>query len=393
MENKIQQKLDIIAECILVKIQKQHIESDLGLYNGGFGILLFLHYYSRYSKKNVHVPIIDQYTNTLLNLLGSDIHLHTFCGGLSGILYLFEFLRENRLDHIDIASEEEVINEYLVRLMRRDIQNEYYDFMHGALGVGLYFLKKKTNEENIQELIDFLYNTAEKDVVNKIFKWNSVIDEDVDLKGFNISMSHGMSSIVIFLSRAIKNNIKNQRLYELLEGSINYILSQELNIQEYGSFFPHYSKENFPLKSRLAWCYGDLGIAMALWIAGKTINNQIWMDKSLNIFLQTTTRIGGTDTNVVDAGICHGSVGIAMIYRRMYIETNLNEFIGAANYWIDQTLDHSQFNDGLAGYKTYVLNNWINDYSLLTGISGIGLSFISYLSDDLQCWDEILLLS
>lgn len=393
MENIIVQKLDKIAECIYSKIEQQQIGSELGLYNGNFGVLLFLHYYYRLSKKKVYVPIINKYTNTLLNRLGSDVHLHTFCGGLSGILYLFEFLRENNFDHIDITSEEETINEYLVRCMRRDIQNENYDFMHAALGIGFYFLKKKTNEQNIHELIDYLYKTAKKDIVNKSFKWESIIDNKIGIKGYDISLSHGIASIVIFLARAIKYNIINQKLYELLEGSINYILSQELNIQEYGSSFPHYSKKNFPLKSRLAWCYGDLGIAISLWIAGKTVNNQIWMDKSLDILLKTTSRIKISDTNVVDAGICHGCAGIALIYRRMYLETNIDEFICATNYWMDQTLNHSQFNDGLAGYKTHILNNWINDYSLLTGISGIGLSFISYLSDDLQCWDEILLLS
>jgi|GEM_PF-4247298 len=36
--------------------------------------------------------------------------------------------------------------------MRQDMQYQYYDFMHGALGVGLYFLKKSAHPEYIQEL-------------------------------------------------------------------------------------------------------------------------------------------------------------------------------------------------------------------------------------------------
>jgi hypothetical protein len=96
---------------------------------------------------------------------------------------------------------------------------------------------------------------------------------------------------------------------------------------------------------------------------------------------------------VFDAGICHGSAGIAMIYRRMFIDTKLDFFSCATKYWLNQTSNFSVFDDGLAGFKTCTGNNWENDYSLLTGISGIGLLFLSYLREDQQYWDEIFLLS
>ena len=82
-----------------------------------------------------------------------------------------------------------------------------------------------------------------------------------------------------------------------------------------------------------------------------------------------------------------------MIYRRMYLETKLNEFKEATDFWIRQTLNLSRFEDGLAGFKTYLRDERKNDYSLLMGISGIGLVLISFLSEDMQTWDEMFLLS
>jgi len=169
-----------------------------------------------------------------------------------------------------------------------------------------------------------------------------------------------------------------------------------MNFSQFGSFFPNYLLKNSShpiLKSRLGWCYGDLGIGSALWQAGKTLSKIEWMNKGLEILLESTQRQSINENSVQDAGICHGSAGIAMVYRRMYLETSIDEFNEATKYWINQTLNFSYFSDGLAGYKTFEKNGCKLDYSLLSGISGIGLVLLSYKENDLQTWDELFLIS
>jgi hypothetical protein len=395
METAIKQKVSSIANCIFTKIQGQQEES-FGLYSGGFGLLLFLFYYSRYTKNKKHKLLTEQYAERLFEQFIKKEKLHTFCGGHSGILYLFEFLRENQFIDMDVSVVRPTLDNYIASKMQNDIKMQNYDFMHGALGAGLYFLKKKTNQEQIQELIDFLYSSAEKNIDNKIFKWKSVINFEKNIIGYNIVLSHGISSIVIFLSRLLQNNIVNDKISEVLFGAVNYILSQQIDYQQYGSFFPIQSLENnnSPIsKSRLAWCYGDLGVAITLRQAGKVTNNIEWEEKGLNILLHSTRRRSYEESHVADAGICHGSAGIAMIYQRMYLETYMEEFKEATYYWLNQTLNYSCFEDGLAGYKTKYSNRMECDYSLLTGISGIGLVFLSFLEDKQQPWDELFLIS
>ena len=394
MGDLIKQKVDSIAECIFAKIQKQE-EKFFGLYNGEFGILLFLFYYSRYSKNKTHILLTEKYAERLLELFIEKEKMHTFCSGFSGILYLFEFLRENDIIDLDISGIQQILEKYIVARMRQDIKQQNFDFMHGAIGVGLYFLKRKTNPEYIHELVEFLYSIAEKDNDNHIFKWKSVIDDEKNLSGYNISLSHGMSSIIIFLSRVILNGIKDEKVFEVLSCTVSYILAQQIDFMQYGSCFPIYSLESSDnvLKSRLAWCYGDLGIGMSLLQAGKAIDNKEWKEKGLEILLKSTKRRSYQDSFVVEAGICHGSAGIELIFRRMYLEMGLDEFNDASKYWITKTLDFSQFEDGLAGYKTLFKDTWICEYSLLAGISGIGLVLLSYLENSTQDWDEMLLLS
>ena len=56
------------------------------------------------------------------------------------------------------------------------------------------------------------------------------------------------------------------------------------------------------------------------------------------------------------------------------------------------------FEDGLAGYKTYMSTDpqhgeWHSVPGLLEGVSGIGLSLIAAVAEFEPVWDEALLLS
>ena len=395
METMIKQKVDQIAECLFAKIQKQENES-FGLYTGGFGVLLFLLYYSRYTQNEKHALMTETYAEKLLEQFTEKEKIHTYCSGFSGILYLFEFLRENDIIDLDVSNIQSSLDHYLLARMRQDIRKQNYDFLHGALGVGLYFLKRKTNPEYIHELINFLYYTAEKENDNQFFKWKSIVDHEKNLIGYNLSLSHGISSIIIFFARYVNSGIENDKIREILSGAVNYLLAQQKDFSKFGSFFPSSILVNTPetvSKSRLAWCYGDLGNGIALWQAGKVTDNKEWKERGLEILLQSTKRRTFEESFVMDAGICHGSAGIAMIFRRMFFETHRNEFRDASQFWLKESLEFSRFEDGLAGYKSFVKNEWVCDYSLLTGISGIGLTLLSYLYDDQQGWDELFLLT
>ena len=394
MKDHIKQKLKQIAEIIYDNARIGH-DKSAGVYTGNFGLLLFLFYYGRYSKQDRFTSLAEDFTDQLINRLGEEIDTHTFCSGLAGILYLLEYLKENQFVELDLSESQRILDNYLMRETNKDMQNLYYDFMHGALGSGLYFLRTKTNSEFLERIIDFLDQTAEKDTVNHIYKWKSPLGISKEI-GYNIALSHGMTGIVVFLTRYLANNPKNKKVHELIEGSVNYILSQRIDFQTYGSYFPSYSIDSLKsdrLMSRLAWCYGDLGIAISLWQAGKILNNQEWKAIALNVFNDSTLRHTFPETGVIDAGLCHGSAGIAMIYNRMYFETGLKIFSLATDYWMEQTIYYSRFEDGLAGYKSYEMDGWINKDSLLEGIAGIGLMMISWLSKDKQTWDELFLIS
>lgn len=392
MKNKVRLKLDQIENEIVQHSKLLSSNSENGVLSGDFGILLFLLYYAEYKKSVLTTQKVELYAEQAISQLIRKTNTHTYSNGLSGILYLLHFFREKDLLDVDISEVENTLDNYLIRMLEKDVSENNWDFLHGATGVALYFIKKKSHSEHINKFIDYLYNTAKKGKEGQFFKWKSEILPEKQW-GYNISLSHGMSALIIFFTRFLSANPQNEKIKEMLFGSVNYLLSQEIDFRFYGSHFPTSIIKSRPLsKSRIAWCYGDLGIAFALWQAGKVLKQSEWQAKALQIFKDSANRKDTGHEGVIDAGICHGTAGLALMFRRIYLETQLDIFKETCNYWIEQTLEYARFPDGAVGYKAYT-GEWINDYSFLMGITGIGLTLLSYLENDSQDWDEILLLS
>lgn len=182
----------------------------------------------------------------------------------------------------------------------------------------------------------------------------------------------------------------------MLDGAVLFLLNNRLDINKYSSYFPNLSLDSeLPKSSRLAWCYGDLGISVALYQAGKITQNREWINKSVEILLHSTKRRTFETTFAIDGGLCHGTAGIAHIYNRMYKCTSIEDFKLTSDFWFSETLKMAKFPDGLAGFKAWRTperGNWALESGFLEGIAGIGLAMISAVSDIEPNWDECLLL-
>lgn len=381
------------------KILNEVVEpkEGLGIMGGKVGKAIFFLYYAKLIDKQEPYDYGLELLSSVFDNINKGFHFHTHASGLAGIGSTIELLVEN--DFLD-ANTNELLGEldnYLYELMIHEIKKGNYDFLHGAVGMGLYFLKRNTEESKkyLAELINDLDKFAVKD--GKGTRWLSEIDREKHIKGYNLSLSHGLASIIVFLSKTYAMGIAQEKTIKLLEGSVKYLLNQEQDITKYKSVFPSWvTKEQTSTYSRLAWCYGDLGIGVALWLAGKNVRNAEWQNKATEIVLHTTNRREQADTGVVDAGICHGAAGIAHLYNRMYNYTNREEFKESAKFWFNKTLEMAEHKDTLSGYKAYRTEKYggpYEDYGLLEGIAGIGLTLISAISDIEPKWDESLFIS
>jgi lantibiotic modifying enzyme len=115
---------------------------------------------------------------------------------------------------------------------------------------------------------------------------------------------------------------------------------------------------------------------------------------ALEVFRHSMTRVDSDRTFVRDAGICHGTAGIAHVYNKMWHLTRDKTFKNACDFWINQTLQLDKFDDTISGYKQYFspTNTYQSSSGLLEGSSGIGLVLISHLTNDFD-WDYCIMLN
>ncbi len=395
-----QKKLSEIAEVLLKSSENPDQQGNIALMGGKTGVALFFFYYAKYTNEGKYYDIGMTILDSIFDEINKDFVYHTFAGGLAGIGWTVEHLIQ--ADFIEADSDEILgdLDPYLHKMMIADIQNKNYDFLHGAVGNGIYFLNRLSSLEAknfLIELIDELDKISVKDEDGSI-KWWSILNRDDGTEGFNLSLSHGIASIIAFLGKLYEKGVHKEKVSALLEGAVCYLLKHTLDTSKYLSNFPSWiPKEEQPLShSRLAWCYGDLGIGIALWQAARSIGDKAWEKKATDTLLHSSNRKDVKESMVIDAGLCHGATGIAHLFNRMYHYTGLEVFKDTALYWFDHTLKMANHEDGFAGFKawhTEKYGGWVAETGLLEGVSGIGLALISLLSDIEPGWDRSLLMS
>jgi lantibiotic modifying enzyme len=392
MHQSTLRKIDEIASILLDFNPKQ----DIGLYTGNAGIALFLFYYAQY-KNDIE---IQSHASNLMDGVYKQIFetqhpLFSHCSGVSGVSWLYDHLCRNRFIQDDPDEETPDVDNFLYQKALNELHRGHYDFLHGAMGIALYFAKRD-HWDYLQHLIKILAQIATWD--GESAKWRTTLNRQKAETGFNICLSHGSSGIALVLCKILEVMPEDKQVQSLLKGAVTYILKQEIPVEKYGCYFPNISIESQSelYKSRLAWCYGDPGVALAIWRAGLLLKDQEWTDKGFEVLLHLAGRRGLMENRVQDAGFCHGAAGITQFFNRLYRITQRIEFKDAADYWCMETLKMATFEDGLAGYKALhseEYGGWQPSEYLLEGITGIGLSLLSTVMTDDPAWDECMLLS
>ena len=390
-----------VIENIYKELIKSELPENIGLHAGTSGIALFIAYYDRviHRERGISQRVMDilEYN---IRYIDSGSGLHTISNGISGFGWLCEHLKKlGMLNKEDIEFLDH-LDPFLHRKMMVGIRRGDYDYLHGALGVGTYFLSRYDKKE-VPGYLDELLTELEKSGIpceNNAIKWISILNRDTGEEGYNISLSHGMSSIAAFLIRLHQLNFETERVDKLLRRTIIYILDQIIYTEDSLSYFPSYSKESSSgnYYSRLGWCYGDLGIAYVLWRAAFVLKNREWENTALRILRHNSNRRDLQENGIRDAGLCHGSAGVAHIFWNLYLNTRAQEFREAADYWLNVTINMAKYNDGSAGFKAWRTEKFgglVKSNSLLDGISGIGLVLQSHLKNNETDWDESLMLS
>ncbi len=391
MQDKILSKLETIHALLVANETNLH-----SLYTETGGKILFLY---EYAKLTGEQKIIEQFENALTQFAETFTQTPstTFCSGIVGNMWLLEYFKKEGIVD-DLLSEINVdLNKNFDDWGKVFIENKNYDFLHGLIGL-IY-------GGNYCDVIDKSIIKAQTDSMLKDLKtegstmylldWMPNQEHDPEHKEkINFGLAHGIPASMIALSNiaAYNDNYKAAAI-----GIAEFILKHKRTEEKqslYSSIL--YDRQYEDGESRLGWCYGDLGVALAFWQTGKLLQIEKYKDEAVNTMLHAAKRRELTINAVTDCGLCHGSAGIAHVFRRFYWETGNTVFKETADYWTEKTLEMAIHENGLAGYCAYRAigeEPWIKEFGLLEGIAGIGLALIAALQEEPANWDQSLMMS
>jgi len=207
----------------------------------------------------------------------------------------------------------------------------------------------------------------------------------------NLGLAHGIPGVVAILARYIAADLDAARARTLLDGAVAYLRS--VAQPRVGSRYPAWLPTTGESTSRVAWCYGDLGVAVALMSAATITGRADWRADALELAHGMAARPFEA-SQAIDTGLCHGAAGVAHLFNRLAQASGDDGLTRAADAWFGHTLAMRR-SEPIAGFPRAVPAGGVIGYEpgadLLTGATGVALALHAAISPIEPAWDQLLL--
>lgn len=326
--------------------------------------------------------------------------------GFPGVAWVAEHL-QTRLFEPDPESGDPYleIDEALLTFVGTLTTADEYDLIGGVTGLGVYARERLASPSGallLERVVDHLATQAETGPdgttwftpPHRLPEWQ----REIHPQGlYNLGVAHGIPAVLALLAIACRAGVAADRARPLLDGAVRWLLARQLPAGTASCFGTVAVAGGEPSPSRLAWCYGDPGIAATLLVAAQAAGEPAWEAKALEIARHAARR-APEQSFVRDAGICHGAAGLAHLFNRFWQASGEAVFRDAAVAWIERTLAFQVPGEGIAGFSAWHAQSgqqgrWVAEPGLLEGATGVGLVLLAAVSAVEPEWDRILLVS
>ena len=195
---------------------------------------------------------------------------------------------------------------------------------------------------------------------------------------YDVGIAHGVPGHVAFLAAAHRRAMDSTAV-DLLRGATRWVLSQESALG-----YPYHSggppqRE----RTRVAWCYGDPGVATALERAARALEApEISQRAVANAVSAGSSTL--EESQVQDPWLCHGAAGVGLMLHRLSCTTAGDDRLAesARTWYLPRARDAP--NEAL--YQPLGLG-------FLEGMAGLALALHAASTNVEPAWDSVLLLS
>jgi len=220
-------------------------------------------------------------------------------------------------------------------------------------------------------------------------------------------LAHGIPGPLAVLSLASLNGIRAEGLEQAIDDVAAWIVDRSyedgygLNWSPMVRLIPQADKiseeriESCPSRfppSRTAWCYGNPGVARALWLASIATGKKCYGDIAVAA-MEAVLKRSPADRLIDSPTFCHGTAGLLQIVLRFRRDTQLDLFERAASELTRQIIEAFD-SETLLGFQD--LDNEcgrLDCPALLEGAASIPLVLSAASSGIEPAWDRLFVLS
>ncbi len=387
--------LDAIHQSLLASKETGRV----GLYSGDAGLLLFFWFWLKYQPDtHPQYAATEQRFQQGLNALLQQVAIapvNEFGNGSAGICWLMEILLQEQSTSYQASFNQQF---ELLQLQHVQALHSWPDELElirglaGQLVVATRRLLANPDSaptiEWIRQLLRLLQQSAVFD--GALCYWrtpeNSVFFlPQAGAVQVNLGLAHGMPGILAALIPLTQVAELRDTAEPLLHGGCEWLLQQQLPAESLSSFSTCYPQTH---DSRIGWCYGDLTIALTLSRAAAALDVSHWREAALAIALKASQR-NASDGHIADCGICHGSIGLVLIFRLLSEQLTDLKLTAAAEQWLDWTSQRFAAQGVTALFPQHQQQS---QHGFLEGLAGIGLVLLRE-SGQSSSWADALLLA
>jgi hypothetical protein len=336
-----------------------------------------------------------------IHVLATQPLTSSLYAGFPGIAWAAQLVDQLLGDDGEDRNEE--IDDVVVRVLRRyPGEAAPYDLIHGLGGLGVYALSRWPSAMaagSLVRVVELLHGRARHDA-DGVYWWTSpglLLPPRREVHpegGVDLGVAHGIAGLLPLLARVQALGLARPTVDSLLDGAVRWLFAHTVDTPS-GPTVPYFlAPGDVPQPARSAWCYGDPGVAAVLLLAADDAHRPEWRSAAVELAQHAAQR-PLEETGVTDAGLCHGSAGLAHLYARMYALTGDDYLRAAAVRWVEHTL--AQVTPVLSPPSTaqrvpeHPLP-W-NGPGLLEGAAGVTVALLAAATDAEPVWDSLFLVS
>jgi lantibiotic biosynthesis protein len=394
--------IDDIAQTLRPTAENPDPEANPAVAGGTAGLALFYAYLGAETGSEEWTGLAERLMEHAIDFLSErPIHADLY-EGFTGIGWAVGHLQGMLFEEDSDGDGDDPIGESLVEVLERSpVSRGDFDVIGGLAGYAIYAfhsLPRPAARRALELVVERLLAIGEP--VDGGFSWFTPPDvlpdwlREKEPDGqYNLGVSHGVAGVISVLGMCAAAGIMSADQRATLDRAVDWLLAQKQHGKRW-CFSNAIAKGRPAGRDRLAWCYGDPGIAAALFTAARHRGHPGWEAAALDVARTAARRpMDPEDSEIVDAGLCHGSVGLAHLFNRMHQASSDPLLAEAARAWYRYTVDMQRPGVGIAGYEFFAAPGWKPLTGFLSGLSGVGLGLLAGVSSTEPRWDQFLAVS